>query len=332
MSGTRHKLIPLSAPDEWRDALRDVDHAFAHTWESCSAASLTTGWETFLYRYEGQDGPVVCPFAERDFRDTVDVVTPYGFSGFAGTGNRDDALDAWHELARARRYVCGYIGLNPVLDHQVGWVREDIDEYSEVFVLNLRQSEEDLFRSLSANRKRAVRAWRRIGSPLIEPRDRLSDFFVEHFAEFMRSRGAAPVYDFSRDTIEHLLALESVVLVGAGDGDGGDPEAVAMFASAPAVGEYLFSCSTPGAEHHSTALIWEGALQLRRLGVPMLNLGGGIRKDDGVAEFKRRFGAQRLPLGRLCEVYDPERFDDLCRAAGRDPADRSGYFPPYRSP
>jgi len=330
VSATQTRLIPLSARDDWHNALRDVDHAFAHTWESCHAASLTTGWSTHLFRYEGGEGPVVCPIAERDFMGSVDVVTPYGFSGFAGTGNRDDALEAWHSTARDRGYVCGYIGLNPVLDQQVGWERPDIDAYSEVFVLDLRQSEEDLFRSLSSNRKRAVRAWRTQGSPLIEDRDRLGSFFVEHFAEFMRSRGAAPVYEFSRDTIDHLLALESVLLLGAGDGDA--LEAVAMFASAPAVGEYLFLCATPGGEHHAAALIWEAALRLGREGTPMLNLGGGIRKDDGVAEFKRRFGAERYPLRRLCEIYDPERFADLCRAAGRDPEDLSGYFPPYRSP
>jgi hypothetical protein len=39
-----------------------------------------------------------------------------------------------------------------------------------------------------------------------------------------------------------------------------------------------------------------------------------------------------MPLAALLQVYDRERFDVLCRAAGTDPFDRAGYFPPYRAP
>jgi hypothetical protein len=73
-------------------------------------------------------------------------------------------------------------------------------------------------------------------------------------------------------------------------------------------------------------------LRLRELGVPILNLGGGVKVGAVVAEIKRRFGATRVPLGRVRQVYDHQRFDALCARAGVDPMDWSGYFPPYRKP
>ena len=58
-----------------------------------------------------------------------------------------------------------------------------------------------------------------------------------------------------------------------------------------------------------------------------------MRRGDGIAEFKERFGARRLPLGALKQVYRPTVYADLCRDAGvLDPADRTGYFPAYRRP
>jgi hypothetical protein len=64
--------------------------------------------------------------------------------------------------------------------------------------------------------------------------------------------------------------------------------------------------------------------------VPYLNLGGGIREGDDVAEFKRRFGAAERPLASLRQVYRPDVYDRLCAQAGVSPQ-RSGWFPPYRA-
>ena len=329
MSAPAPSLIPLSARDAWSSALIGLDHAFAHTWASCHAMHLTTGWPTFLYVFQSADATFVCPFAERTYEDAIDVVTPYGFSGFVGNGPVAGVLDAWYEFAREREYVCGYIGLNPVLDDSVSCTDSRAESYNEVFLLDLRRSEDALFNALSTNRKREVAKWRRQGAPLVADRRRLCSLFLDRYADFMASRGAAPAYAFSRATLEQLLSLDNVILVGAGDGE--QLEAVAVFAHTPAVADYLFGVSLPGGEHHSGVLVWEGARRLQELAIPVLNLGGGIRMGDGVADFKRRFGATPIPLKRLRQVYDSGRFEALCRRAGADPTNWSRYFPPYRA-
>jgi hypothetical protein len=64
--------------------------------------------------------------------------------------------------------------------------------------------------------------------------------------------------------------------------------------------------------------------------VEWLNLGGGIRPGDDLAEFKRRFGAVELPLASLRQVYRADAYEELCRAAGVT-SERAGWFPPYRA-
>jgi hypothetical protein len=95
----------------------------------------------------------------------------------------------------------------------------------------------------------------------------------------------------------------------------------------------MFSISSPAGRQYSAPLIWAGATELATRGITRLNLGGGVRRGDGVAEFKERFSAKRLALGALRQVYRPTLYADLCREAGAaDPADRDGYFPAYRRP
>jgi hypothetical protein len=76
-------------------------------------------------------------------------------------------------------------------------------------------------------------------------------------------------------------------------------------------------------------LIWAAVRELKRLGVPTLNLGGGVSEGDSLAEFKRRFGAKQVPLRHVKQVYRPGRYRQLSQRVGADPA-AQGYFPAYR--
>ena len=89
--------------------------------------------------------------------------------------------------------------------------------------------------------------------------------------------------------------------------------------------------SVPGGERHAVHLIWAAVERLRALGVRALNLGGGIREGDDLAEFKRRFGAAELPLVSLRQVYRPDEYERLCLAGGRHLRALGGWFPPYRA-
>src|SRR5262249_10021462 len=161
--------------------------------------------------------------------------------------------------------------------------------YHEAFLLDLRQEEAALFDALSRNRKRELKRWKLEECSIITDPSRLAKFFLETYHEFMHAHSAASVYDFQRATLATLLGLNDVILLGAGTGD--QIEAVTVFAHSSTIGESFLAASVPGGEHHSAVLAWEGALELRRRGVATLNLGGGVRVGDGVAEFKQRFGA-----------------------------------------
>ena len=67
------------------------------------------------------------------------------------------------------------------------------------------------------------------------------------------------------------------------------------------------------------------------LGIPTLNLGGGVRGYDGVARFKERFGGKTMRLRCAKQIYRPDVYRRLCRTAGVDPKRERRYFPAYRA-
>jgi hypothetical protein len=327
-ASVHHELIPLDRVGEWEDALREIPHAFGHTWGSCRAMQLSTGMDTYLYRFKGGDATIVCPIAERVFLGHTDIVTPFGFSGFVGNGTHSEFPTLWKEFAVRQGWVCGYIGLNPILQRTTDFDDTDVYAHSEIYVLDLAREESELLANLSSNRRRQLRDWQRSGSCIVTDRGLLAEFVLREHEEFFRSRGASAVYRFSRETWLSLFELPNVLAFGATSGNA--LAAVTVFAFTPTIGEYLFNISTGDGARLSTPLLWHGVLSLRSVGVRFLNLGGGIRPGDGVAKFKQWFGGRALPLRSLRQVYDPVVFERLCREAKVDPRVRTGNFPGYR--
>lgn len=320
------ELIPLSDPGRWRAVLQSIPHAFGHTWENCYAMHLTTGFPTYLYVWQNGEATVVCPLAERSYQETMDVVTPYGFSGFVGSAAPQDYMPDWHHFAIQAGYVCGYIALNPVLANQAILSAADAFVSSELYILDLQLDAGELYQGLSQNRKRQLKKFSKHHYSF--EKEVLKDFFVAHYHEFFARKNAAGTYNFSLATLNTLIENEEVVLVGYADGS--EVKAVAVFAYTNYIGEYLFCVSLPNYENHTTPLLWYGALLLKEKQVPYLNLGGGVTPGDSIASFKQRFGALSLPLTSLKQVYQPTLYATLCAQAYADPTDRHGYFPAYR--
>lgn len=326
----KQTFISLSNPIQWKAALQGVPHAFAHTWENCHAMHLSSGYPTQLYVCEDNGVRVVCPIAEREFRGKKDLVTPYGFSGFTGNGVLPNLQQHWKSFAQDKGYVCGYIGLNPLLENETLLASEDVYSSNSLYILNLRPSITELYENLTRSRKQQLKNFDALQAHITTDKKLLADFFLNTYHDFFAKKGASPVYNFSKETLSYLVQQDNVLLTGTGNN--GKIEAVSVFAYTPYAAEYLFNVSVPEGQGHTTALLWYAVHQLKKLQIPWLNLGGGVQEGDSIAQYKKRFSAQEFRLKALKQVYNQTAYEALCREAGVDPHDRTGYFPAYRKP
>jgi hypothetical protein len=315
---TAHELIPLSDRNRWEAALAGVPHGPAHTWSFAAAVGAHC-----LYRYERDEAVIVCPLTMRRTGDHVDVTTPLGFSGFAGRGFSAQFAADWNGFAGAQGWICAYVGLHPVFCDASGFSPVDVFVHNWLYLLDLSGSEADLMARMSRNRRRQLRDSRR--QKLVTDRMRLTEFLVATHDEFFERKGGSP--RLPEATLRQLALLPEAVVVGADGADG--IESLVAVPHTRYCADSLFAISAAGAEHHAARLHWYAIEQLRAIGVPVLNMGGGLRPGDGVTEFKRRFGAREFPLRSVRQVFDAEAYRRLCRERGVEPASR-GYFPAYR--
>lgn len=319
------RCIPLARPAEWEAALEGVPHVFGHTWGGCQALALA-GQEAVLFVAEEGERRVACPLIERPIDGRLDVATPYGFSGLTGTGPWPGFAERWRRFAAERGYVAGYLAVNALFGDESYADPETVTVANQTYVLDLRGGVEGVWSGLSTNRRRQLREWRledyEVGG------EEIAAFFVEQYPATMERKEAAARHRFPAATLTALCELPETFLVGARRD--GRLESVSIFGHSPHAGDFLFNAALPGCAHHSVGLIWVAVQRLVEQGVPWLNLGGGMRPDDSLADFKARFGARPLPMRAVKAVYDPAAYQDLCRRHGGDPDDRDGFFPAYR--
>ncbi|MDJ0894633.1 MAG: GNAT family N-acetyltransferase [Alphaproteobacteria bacterium] len=320
------KLIPVDQPEAWTAALEGLATSFWHSRECCAALSAAGDGAVALYHDEAT--ACVCPLLLRD-SNGGHVATPYGYSGFALGRSSAAPAERWTAFARAQGWITGFIGLNPALPEPKGLDPAEMSERGECFLLDLAVGRAALEAGLTKNIQSKLQEWRRCGAQLVFDQAALIRFFVAQYEGFVSRIGASASYRFPRETLSAIAAAPSVFLVGAAQSD--RLEAVSVFARLGDQADYLFNVALPEGRHHSAALLWAGIERLVEDGARTLNLGGGIEPGDGLAQFKRRFGAQRVPRKVLKQIFDADRYRELCAAAGRKPTDLNGFFPPYAS-
>ena len=322
-----HELIDLDDRDRWSDAVRCLPHTSAHRWDHVAAFQASTGHRTLLYVCRAHDQlVVVCPLAVRGGPSATDVYTPYGFGGFTSSGPLPWFAAAYQAFAADQGWITSYIALNPFMAHPLGFSHPALTSGPDLYVLDLRPELEEVLAGMSAKRRTMLRQWDRSPAALTWDRGEITDFACAVAPSFFERRSASSAYRFAPESWCRLLASESVLALGVRAGD--RLVAASIFAWAGPLADHLFGLSEPGSERYSAPLIWEAARELKRRGAEQLNLGGGIRPDDGVAKFKSRFGAQRVSSQTLRLIHDRNRYALLCREAGVD--EGSTYFPPYR--
>jgi hypothetical protein len=320
MTGT---LIPLEDESAWSAALEGVPHAFAHRNDHCRAFAASSGLPTFLYAAEFAGQRIACPLSVRTFDGETDVVTPYGFAGFAASGPTPGFAAAWRSFASRQGWVCGYLQGNPSLLDPLA--EEPGVAATDLYLLDLAPDEDSLLAAMSKGRRHQLR--RGEDWDIGEAGSEAADFLVREAPGFFAARSASSLYQFRDATWTTLLASPAVLALEARRGGG--VCSVSLFGRTGTLADYLFNVSVDEGRDASAALVWNGICRLKAQGARTLNLGGGIRPDDEVAAFKRRFGASPMPLIVRKQVYRPDAFASLCAKAGVAASITASYFPPY---
>lgn len=323
-----HRLHALDNRANWERALAGVPHTWGHTWTHAAVAPLPPEHTIVLYSWRSACGRLAFPLVVRPVGSLADVASPPGFSGPASSGDCSAWPAAWRAFAASQGWVCGYLSLSPVLRDPVGLRTEDAVERQGIFLLDLLQGPDALVRRMGKKRRSDLARWGAQARTWTDDRQRVSDFLEDRAPAFFRERGAAALSALPARAWRMLLADPGLHVQALVDRE--QVQAVGLLGCVQGTADYLFGMTAPGSERHSAGVLWTAAQRLADAGAVTVNLGGGISAGDGVEAFKRRFGANGVPLRALHQVYRQTDFERLCaQVPPRRPGGRS-VFPPYR--
>ena len=93
--------------------------------------------------------------------------------------------------------------------------------------------------------------------------------------------------------------------------------------------EWHIGATTKDGRSLAALIYWNAPRFLRERGVRFSNVGGGIQIGDGTYQFKLRLGGVPTPMQSLRQVYDRDKYDELCALAGV--SSETTWFPAYRA-
>ncbi|HSS33873.1 MAG TPA: GNAT family N-acetyltransferase [Solirubrobacterales bacterium] len=150
--------------------------------------------------------------------------------------------------------------------------------------------------------------------------------FVDLYGQTMHRTAAADHYFFGAAYFDRVLAADQTWLALAHAPDGALAAASLAAASDGFLHYYLSgSADSHLADSPMKSIVFRLIDHATDLGLP-LNLGGGLRPDDPLEEFKRGFANRTKPWHTSELICDPEKYKLLSKGKSAGP-----FFPAYRA-
>jgi hypothetical protein len=331
------RLVETAAP-EWDDLLARLGCADVYYLRGYveSARLLEPGEPAYLH-LEGDGGDVVFPVLIREAPGEIrDVVTPYGYGGPVATGPEPPVERFWQLYQRwceGRGILTTFIRFHPLFaNHLYAGPDVALERYADT--TGWRLDLPDLFAGMDGKHRTSCRKARKEGVTVrVQPGPGDLSEFVALYEATMRRLGVGDFYLVPQAYWDSLAGpLRERLLLADALFEGEVVASALCFATQPWLHYHLSAAAERGRPLGAGNLVlYETAEWARAEGYERFHLGGGAGgQDDSLAAFKRRFdrgGRQEWWLGKA--VHDPARYREL---TGRDPGERSGFFPAYRAP
>jgi hypothetical protein len=329
-----YKTITLDSPEEWTISLNEIPFSPAHKWDYCHAMRLSSNLDTYLLVFERKTRKERCviPLSVRKKEhDKIDLVSPYGFGGFAGSPEllASAALKkAFFDYCLSHGVITAYIQQHPSSPLPTSIWGQHTETTHEIYQLDLTTEIDILWKNMSKGHKYALKKSKiGVDCHIEHNHSKLKERFKELYPQTLKRTKASAVYHFPEKTLDILLNSPNSLLLGIKDSK--EIQAISLFLYTEKAGEYFLNATTEIGRNYSRHLVWLAMKKFIEMNIRTLNLGGGVTKNDSLADFKKRFGGHCFPGQTLKIIFSQQVFHELCSKYCKETPYPPTYFPPY---
>jgi hypothetical protein len=196
--------------------------------------------------------------------------------------------------------------ISPLMEMR-GFTREDWLN----FLIDLRQTPEDILRRMSKHRRKGIRTAEREGLRVahVTTQGQLRELYALLEASHRELRIPFQRPELFQALLEQLAPRDRALLLLARQGEDAVAARVILLHRDIAYDWYAGSIKSATRFHADEFLAWKGMLLAKEKGARTFDFGGaGSPKEDyGPREFKRRFGGKETNPGRYTKVLRPGR-------------------------
>lgn len=319
-------LATTDDPTAWARALTSPHNVF-QTWEYCSALQHSYAQKIHLIEIRSPSSSILCTYYERTKDgEHYDICSPYGYGGLHLSGDRSELASLSNELVKFFKKQ-EYVALFQMGQQVEASTPNFIRPHRSSYILDISNIEET-WRRMNKNYRNEVNQFRNNSSlKFVIDKQLLKEPFKELYYQTLKRVNANSSYHFSKETLDQIL--DSDVSMLAGVEDSGTIEIVDLFLCKGGHAEYFLNASSVHGRAYAKPLIWNAAETLSDLSFSTLHLGGGVKENDSLSDFKRRFGSAPIQIAVWKEVIQPKTYDKLCRQYQVKDSKSQRYFPAY---
>lgn len=281
------------------------------------------------------------PWFENDlYEELYDITSVYGYGGPIATS--DVGEQKWANFRRCfdsfcaeRRIITEFIRFHPLLGNHCrmeGLI--EVQRASSVVQVDLRRSEEEIWREYEHNtRKNINKAYREGLEVLLEETPYRFEDYLSVYHHTLERNNAGEFYFFSREFYEMIHRdLPESFLYAHTIKDGRVVSTELLLYNQTYLHSFLggtlrdFYSFRPNNILKHEVIKWA-----KRRGIEFFLLGGGCRDGDGIFQYKRSFyrrGVMDFYIGK--KVHCPETMERLLNLISSSNCSDADYFPRYR--
>ena len=275
----------------------------------------------FMCREKGNI--LIMPFLRRKAGPYFDFETPYGYGGPITNTNDLEWIENAISLMCAhfahQNYICGFVRFHPLLNNaQYCQGKMDVLRDRQTISIPLAGNKEKIWNEqISSKNRNMIRKAQKNEVEFCAEHDfsSLHDF-VRLYENTMERVQAESFYYFMPSYYEAFAtALKGKAFLGIVKQQG-TPICAALFMYSDCYGHYHLSggSRTGGSTGASNLMLWKAALEMKKLGVREMHLGGGASAnlEDSLFKFKKSFSKneKNFYIGKM--IFNPAAYREIC--------------------
>ncbi|WP_207425888.1 GNAT family N-acetyltransferase [Pedobacter sp. SYSU D00535] len=334
----------ISTKEKWNHFIsRSLHTELYHSW---NYHVLDKSGEPLLYVYGEEEVFIALPLIKRKIKDSpfFDFSSVYGYAGPVSNVSFESLPESTMENFKAafisfmkhEKCICVFSRLNPFINQRKLLERiGGIYENGKTIYMDLSTPQEEQYANYEKRLLRQVKQLRKKNYVIKETMTQ-DDIrcFCEMYWDNMKRVNASNHYFFTREYFTTLLdttAENSKLLMIY---DSATPICGAIvFYSKDVIRNHLSATSEAYLKDSPSKLLTDEISQIgRRLGVKYFHLGGGVGgREDSLFQFKSYFSHTSMLDFTWRFIGDQEAYNSLVEICGLKQADKTNFFPLYRS-